>query len=438
LKLGDRAQLAIVLAAEHSRNANWSALAQRACMCCAVLYDKPNSNRTQRCQKCLQTHCGGSSLDLFLRRFRPSQSSWAMPLFPICTGTPYILYYTGQTYRQHCHPAQKHVWSCRSSPDLLEALQVLAQLLRNVLRERLPRLARLPVALPVEEPVGHLELPRVLDDGHQLLNLVRRQQTRAAVRRVRAHGMSGCRGGSERHGNGTGWQGALCADGRRWWRWRGGVWPRQQLDCRRAVAMHVTGSSARGHCCCRYRQRQRFSPPSAACLQSATAVACADPAQCSGLSPSLFLPPPRAPCHTTAAPPCATAPGAAAASATGCSERFRRRSAAAHSRRAYRVHLHNKRWPPNSKWACAHCSAAPCAQQWFITRASHRLLWSTSAFLQMRLENRRPTPGTLVSAYMTLMRPSMLVLRILWRARAHAHVCKHLVSSVNQQQRQQL
>ncbi|KAG5176046.1 hypothetical protein JKP88DRAFT_270898 [Tribonema minus] len=58
------------------------------------------------------------------------------------------------------------------SPDLLQALQVLAQLLCNVLGKGLSGLAGLPVALPVEEPVGHLELAGVLDDGHQLLDLV--------------------------------------------------------------------------------------------------------------------------------------------------------------------------------------------------------------------------------------------------------------------------
>ena len=43
--------------------------------------------------------------------------------------------------------------------------------------------------------------------------------------------------------------------------------------------------------------------------------------------------------------------------------------------------------------------------------APYRLLRSTSAFLQTRLEYRRPTPLILVRAYMTFSRPSTLVLR---------------------------
>lgn len=42
---------------------------------------------------------------------------------------------------------------------------------------------------------------------------------------------------------------------------------------------------------------------------------------------------------------------------------------------------------------------------------AHRLFRSTSAFLQTRLEYRRPTPLILVSAYMIFCLPSTLVLR---------------------------
>jgi hypothetical protein len=49
--------------------------------------------------------------------------------------------------------------------DLLHPLKIIAQLGGNVLRKSLRGLSRLPVSLPVEEPVGYLELPGVLDYG---------------------------------------------------------------------------------------------------------------------------------------------------------------------------------------------------------------------------------------------------------------------------------
>jgi len=57
-------------------------------------------------------------------------------------------------------------------PDLLEALQVLAQLHVKCVGDDLRELAVLVVLLPVEHPVGNLELARVLHDGHQTLNLL--------------------------------------------------------------------------------------------------------------------------------------------------------------------------------------------------------------------------------------------------------------------------
>lgn len=51
---------------------------------------------------------------------------------------------------------------------------------------------------------------------------------------------------------------------------------------------------------------------------------------------------------------------------------------------------------------------------WGIDREiliAHRLFRSTSAFLQTRLEYRRPTPFILVRAYMIFCFPSTLVLR---------------------------
>ena len=56
--------------------------------------------------------------------------------------------------------------------DLLEALEVLAELLLQRVRESLRVLARLVVFLSVEEPGRDLELLRVLDDSHELLDLI--------------------------------------------------------------------------------------------------------------------------------------------------------------------------------------------------------------------------------------------------------------------------
>ena len=56
--------------------------------------------------------------------------------------------------------------------DLLEALDVVAELGVEVLGEDLGVLAGLPVLLSVEEPEGDLELAGVLDDGNELLDLV--------------------------------------------------------------------------------------------------------------------------------------------------------------------------------------------------------------------------------------------------------------------------
>ena len=58
-------------------------------------------------------------------------------------------------------------------PDLLQPLDVLSVFLVDGLGGDLGGLAGLPVLLPVEEPVGDLELPGVLDDGHKLLDLIR-------------------------------------------------------------------------------------------------------------------------------------------------------------------------------------------------------------------------------------------------------------------------
>ena len=67
-------------------------------------------------------------------------------------------------------------------PDLLEPLQVGPQRRVQRVREGLAVLARLVVLLPIQEPGRDLELLRVLDDGHELLDLVRGQLAGALVR----------------------------------------------------------------------------------------------------------------------------------------------------------------------------------------------------------------------------------------------------------------
>merc|ERR1711974_74639 len=56
--------------------------------------------------------------------------------------------------------------------DLLQALDVLAQGHVEVVGKQLRVLAGLDVLLSVQEPVGDLELARVLDDGHGTLDLL--------------------------------------------------------------------------------------------------------------------------------------------------------------------------------------------------------------------------------------------------------------------------
>mmetsp|Transcript_19663 Transcript_19663/g.66082 ORF Transcript_19663/g.66082 Transcript_19663/m.66082 type:complete len:240 (+) Transcript_19663:246-965(+) len=65
--------------------------------------------------------------------------------------------------------------------DLLEALEVLAELEVEVVGADLGELAVLVVLLPIQEPVRDLELARVLDDGHHTLNLLGGQLARALL-----------------------------------------------------------------------------------------------------------------------------------------------------------------------------------------------------------------------------------------------------------------
>lgn len=68
------------------------------------------------------------------------------------------------------------------SLDLLQALKVVTQLRVDVVRQELAALAVNNVALPVQEPVGDLELGRVLQDGHNALELVRVELTGALAK----------------------------------------------------------------------------------------------------------------------------------------------------------------------------------------------------------------------------------------------------------------
>ena len=62
--------------------------------------------------------------------------------------------------------------------DLLEALEVLAQLHVERVGDDLRELAVLHVLLPVQHPVRHLELARVLHDRHKPLDLLSRKLAR--------------------------------------------------------------------------------------------------------------------------------------------------------------------------------------------------------------------------------------------------------------------
>ena len=57
--------------------------------------------------------------------------------------------------------------------DLLQALEIVTDLRVDAVGQDLVVLAVDNVLLPVQEPCGDLELGRVLDDGHNALQLVR-------------------------------------------------------------------------------------------------------------------------------------------------------------------------------------------------------------------------------------------------------------------------
>lgn len=61
--------------------------------------------------------------------------------------------------------------------DLLQALKVITELGVKVVGKNLEALAVNNVPLPVKEPLGDLELGRVLEDGDNTLKLVRVELT---------------------------------------------------------------------------------------------------------------------------------------------------------------------------------------------------------------------------------------------------------------------
>lgn len=64
---------------------------------------------------------------------------------------------------------------------LLQALDVLTELLLELVSNNLGVLAGLVVVLPVQEPLGHAEVERVVDEGDKTLNLVGLELTSALV-----------------------------------------------------------------------------------------------------------------------------------------------------------------------------------------------------------------------------------------------------------------
>lgn len=66
-------------------------------------------------------------------------------------------------------------------PNLLHALEVVAVLGGDVLRKGLAVLARFEILLAIEEPDGNFELPGILNDRHELFNLIGCELTGALV-----------------------------------------------------------------------------------------------------------------------------------------------------------------------------------------------------------------------------------------------------------------
>lgn len=79
------------------------------------------------------------------------------------------------------HPNLPPVAKTAVCSDLLQTLDIITVLGRNVLCEDLRVLSGLEVLLPVEEPERNLELAGVLNDSNNLFNLIGRQFSSALV-----------------------------------------------------------------------------------------------------------------------------------------------------------------------------------------------------------------------------------------------------------------
>jgi len=65
--------------------------------------------------------------------------------------------------------------------NLLHPLNIIPQLSIKILRKHLHILPRLEILLPIQKPQGDLELPGILNNRHQFLDLVCRQLPGAFV-----------------------------------------------------------------------------------------------------------------------------------------------------------------------------------------------------------------------------------------------------------------
>merc|ERR1740130_407941 len=90
------------------------------------------------------------------------------------------------------HAQSRVVSQATVSPDLLQALKIVTHLHVHGVRHDLRVFAVLRVLFAIQHPIRYLELPRVLDDSHQALNLL--SFFAADVGEPAAHTLDGCQG----------------------------------------------------------------------------------------------------------------------------------------------------------------------------------------------------------------------------------------------------
>ncbi|EJK73956.1 hypothetical protein THAOC_04400 [Thalassiosira oceanica] len=98
-----------------------------------------------------------------------------------CTMVPHLVPATGRASVLSSDAHAPPVAKTTVGPNLLHPLDVVTELGVEVLSENLRVLAGLEVFLPIEEPERDLKLARVLDDGHELLDLVSSEFTGSLV-----------------------------------------------------------------------------------------------------------------------------------------------------------------------------------------------------------------------------------------------------------------